>query len=369
MSVESSALLIGYYGQRNTGDDAFLVVTAWGVSRFLGGRRILAAASQVPHTYNVRIRPVLSDLRVIRRRNQMRLQAAAQASQIIVFGGGSLFHEGDQIEDWRRLLDLAGAGRHLALGVSFGPFIDTKAEKACARLIGKLDFISVRDRASIDIVRDLVPSANVALTFDLAPLLPMATGMELLTQSVSCRDGIGLALRDYDRFIGRDPATDRTRARIIAAALSLCAERGIFENLTIFDFNGHSVYGDFEIHRYVTTLLSPRIRVKHIPYSPDPAIAFQALNSVRGMIAMRMHAAVFAFCTRTPTLILSYQPKCIGWANMIGCPAEFIHDAHSLDVEELAHSIERLVSPSPAQPKLSVAEALRCAELSWRLAQ
>jgi len=106
-----AVLLAGYYGMRNSGDDALLAATAWGVRRYLRPRRIRATASRVPDIPGAQeIHPVLTVSRV-RGVNLLRTWFAALRSNQVLFGGGSVFHSMESLMRATWLLRLSGRGR------------------------------------------------------------------------------------------------------------------------------------------------------------------------------------------------------------------------------------------------------------------
>ena len=357
----NDALLIGYYGHRNTGDDAFVAVTAWGAQRFLGAQHMLATARHLPQCYQAPVRPLYWSERS--RLRELQDRWAAARSRRIVFGGGSNFHKAQRMEQLGQLLDRCHPGPHVAVGVSIGPFRDAAAEKACARLLGKLAFVGVRDQVSYERVRELAPQVRVELTFDLAVLLAQAAGQSPQPAPTE-RRGLGVALCNYERFVHGELEREPRRVAAIAEALRQVYRQDLVDEIVLIDFNGHPRYGDAAVHQALAAQLDG-LPVRRLSYCADPAAVLASLSRLRGVLAMRLHAAVFAYCAHTPCAILSYHEKCRAWADLTGHPAELVCDAAHPQAPELQAALQTLLSGQSPCPQLPVADAVGRALLNW----
>ncbi|MCX6343545.1 MAG: polysaccharide pyruvyl transferase family protein [Armatimonadetes bacterium] len=362
----SRAYIVGYFGMRNAGDDALLAVSAWGAKNYFGLDDIYISSSEVPATYNTEVCALFPRPRFrghARIANPLYEQLFLRKHAQIIYGGGSRFQHLKQIERQYHILEMAGQDKHCAVGVSIGPFRDLDSQKACARFLDKLAFVGVRDQASYIRAREIAPDANIVLTFDNAVLLPVSAGLSL-AGSDNKRRGIGVSICNYERFVGGDLKTEQGRIVKLADALRLCASSGDLDEVVLLDFNSHPHYGDFDVHLELKKLLGDVIRCEHVPYESDSAALMQRIAGLRGILAMRLHASVFAYCTSTPSVMLAYHDKCREWAKMIGLPTQSVFDAYSLDAEELAEGIRSMIGGN-FEPELDLAEAGRRSMLNW----
>lgn len=358
----SRALLIGYYGYSNTGDDAFLAVSAWGAAHVFGHHEMWATTRQPLTVCGYTIQPVYGRS-WFPRQNVLRAYWRASRVNQVIFGGGSNFHTRTYMDEWCRWLDLAGAGPHRAVGVSIGPFRDHDAEDACARLLSRLTFVGVRDAASYERAVKLAPGTTVEYTFDLAPLLPLAA-QATIPAGTQERRGLGIALCNYERFIDGDIAGEMRRVEQVAAAIQRAAQRGRLDELVLIDFNGDARGGDHQVHCALIDLLGGVIPVRHVCYVLDPMQAMNTIAGLRGIIAMRLHAAVFAYVTETPALLLAYHEKCHEWARTVGADTSLIFNAFHLESEALATGIHQMFS-AYTRPKLPLFQAQQRALRNW----
>ena len=357
--------LVGYYGRRNTGDDTFLTVSAWGARRYLGCDEIYAVAGVLPNTHGIQVRPVHFTTQ-LSTYDRIREWWSYSRAGSIVFGGGSNFHTRAYMEGVSRKLELSRLARRstvrAAVGVSIGPFRDARAETACAKLLNKLTFVGVRDRASYKRAMEIAPDARVELTFDLAPLLPVVTNVDVGEISRSS-NSLGVAMCNYERFVGGRVQDEERRIRIVAE--SIRNNVGLVDEVVLFDFNGHEYFGDASVSNALAELLQGAIPVRHFRYEADPVSMLRGIAGLRGMIAMRMHAAVFAFCSRTPFVLLAYHEKCREFGNMIGFPSELTFDASHLEVDAITRGIELILDGNGPLSLLPVETATENALRNW----
>ena len=363
----SRILLSGWYGMNNSGDDALLAVTAWGAHRFLNAVTLRATASLIPSfPGSDALIPILVPIARFKGENRLRHLGAALLSNGVIFGGGSVFHSADDMKRQIDLLRFSGSGPRAALGVSVGPFRDTNAERVCAHLLKRLDFVGLRDQESFDLVRSIVPGVRSEKTFDLAPLLARVIAETKKGSADKPRRGIGIALCDFERFTGGDIGKEFTRrANMVKMINQLDPE--LVGEIVFIDFNGNALYGDRDVHREIASKISPYFKIRHLPYSPDPGHVLETVAGLRVMIAMRLHAAIFGFMARTPTMLLSYHDKCKGWASQIGLPIRYFHDAADFDAATLAGCVTDGLQDSFEEPDMSFekAEAMSLMNWSW----
>jgi polysaccharide pyruvyl transferase WcaK-like protein len=361
-------LLSGYYGMHNTGDDALLAVAAWGVRQFLAPDRIFVNVACPPEFKGAEyLTPIYSPEQRFKYENRLRGYGAALISKSVVYGGGSLFHTSSGIRSNINQLRLAGKGPHYAVGVGLGPFRTGEDERTCAEFLRRLEFIGLRDQESFDIAQSIAPGVRSEKTFDLAPLLLRAVGLSIDNPGFTDgRKGIGFSLCDYERFLHGDVSREAARRDKLIDALRLL-DPAAFEELVFIDFNGHPFYGDGKLHEEIAGQLGNRFKIRHVPYCPNPIKMLREIASLRIIVAMRLHAAVFGYLAQTPTIMLSYHPKCDGWASDIGLPQEYVFDSVEFDPEQLVQCISNTLSKPEQGIKLPVAEAERMALKNWKM--
>lgn len=330
---KNDIFICGYYGMKNSGDDALLLAAAWGARQYFE-TKTMAINSPIPIRLNGlgKQPPVLLARQKFIGQNRLLQYLASVKSNHIVFGGGSVFHSSRDINIFRHMMMLAGAGPHRAIGVSLGPFKNLRAEIACKKFLNECDFIGVRDQQSVDIAQAIAPNASVALTFDLAPLLLEIPYQGGFVEPLP-RRGIGVALCPNERLFGNAEAESK-RIKALAKSLNTtCQQTG--EPLYLIDFNGHDEFGDSPVHDELRALISNKIPVFRITYDSNPLRLLNRLRGLKAMVAMRLHASVFAFLANTPVISLNYHSKCTGWCEQVGMKKSYQIDADFIDSDYL----------------------------------
>lgn len=352
----------------NTGDDALLAATFMGVKNYLRPEHICATATQIPNIVGGElVAPLFSVKPRFRGENGLRAYFGALRSNCIVFGGGSVFHSSSYLRKAMNFLKFAGKGPHAAVGVGLGPFADKASEQNCAELLKHFQFVGLRDRQSYEIAKIMAPSTRCEKTFDLAPmLLRSIRGQGITPQktSISPRKGVGLALCDYERYVGGNRICEQTRRKKIKIFLDQL-DPSLVDEIVLLDFNGHSYYGDSDLHQEIGRHVNGRFKVIHKHYDSNPLNVLTVIKGLEVIVAMRLHAAIFGYLTMTPTALLSYHPKCLGWAEDVGIDKECIYDSVDFDPAQLAAFVKNAISGQVEMPLLPLEEAEKLAFNNW----
>ena len=180
---------------------------------------------------------------------------------------------------------------------------------------------------------------------------------------------LGVSLCNYERFVGGNVERERRRVDEVADALCQVAKQGLIDEVLVFDFNGHPEKGDASVGSCLVSLLSRAVRTRHVGYAADPMHAMEEIGQVDAMVAMRMHAAVFAYCQERPTLLIAYHEKCHAWAAMIGMDRRLVIDTSNLSRASLAAAIQGMVTHEYESPRLAVADAMDASRRNWNWPQ
>jgi polysaccharide pyruvyl transferase WcaK-like protein len=357
-------LLRGYYGFQNSGDDALLAASAFGVRRAYGTPISVAAlASTIPEfPGSDSVGAAMPLAPRVRGEGRARLLWEAIRCDAVAFGGGSVFHARAGLERFEPMLRIAGRGPHLAAGVSIGPFRAATEERTCARILRRLAFIGLRDAESAQVAKALAPAVESKLTFDLAPLLKV---LDDAPAHVEQRRGIGLALCDHERFTNGDMRCEAARRARVHELLRIL-DRDLVDEIVLVDFNGHPERGDARLHSEIELMARALgFRTRHIPYEAKPLAVLRTISRLRAVLAMRLHAAVFGYLTQTPTIVLSYHPKCLGWAQQVGVADRLVHDSVEFDPRGLADTVARVLRGDHPEPSLPITAAVERALLNF----
>ncbi len=360
----TDAYIVGYYGMQNSGDDALMYATAWGANKYLScdHNKIGLYGDHNRHT------PATQQLNLNFKQsfpgqNRLAHYKAAIKSKRIIFGGGAVLHSTTDINLKRHLMSLASPEKSRAVGVSIGPFQSVAAEKACARFLNECAFVGVRDANSLAIANSIAPQAKVEKTFDLAPLLLCANKF---VQPSTPRKGIALALCSVaiDPMGKIDLVAEQQRLNQLCQLITtLYNNTG--EAITLIEFNGHSVLGDWVINNAIKARLSNKIPLIIKPYNPNPFAVMNDLASYKALISMRLHGSILGYLAKTPVLSINYHQKCAGWCQQIGLAESYQLNIAEQQISQLIEPLEQGLTQGFIAPKLPVSVALNKALLNW----
>ncbi len=367
MLKKYDAYLVGYYGMSNSGDDALMYATAWAAKHLTGFNNTKVGL------YGDYTRETKCDHKLALKFNQMfpgqnRLlhYKTALQSERIIFGGGSVLHSETDINLKRQLMSLSSPKKSLAVGVGIGPFNSIAAEKSCAKFLNECGYIGVRDNESLAIAQSIAPRANVKKTFDLAPLL-LLNSKRYQPQNKE-RKGIALTLCSVaTNSMGETDKASEERRFVQFAELitNLYVKTG--EPITLIEFNGHSILGDWKINNNIFSKLNKNIPINIKKYDPNPIALLENLASYKAILSMRLHGSILGYLANTPVLSINYHSKCKGWCDEIGMPKEYQINLSELNVESIVNKITQGLSSEFRQPTLSLDAALQNSLSNWSI--
>jgi polysaccharide pyruvyl transferase CsaB len=322
-SRRQKALLMGYYGVGNLGDEMMLVCLKEWLERQGFALTVLserpAEVSQscgLPAIENV---PLLGEWSWRRSWLQGRAWAvlrALAASDVLIVGGGDLIR--DQL-GWRtffftmeKLIAAILMGKKVCVvnaGISkpstrYGRAILKWALQRCQRII-------VRDAQSERVCRDLGAAERVSLAPDIALTLPdvLAKRERATGRSRHMNPYVLVCLRrNPDAF----HSYELNEQRILALARSLdnLIER---HNVDIVFLPMHATSpngrGDAMRHGQVARAMAHGERVHLRTWTPDLNEVCSWIRNARLVVAMRLHAAVLAYSFGRPCALMPYDRK------------------------------------------------------------
>lgn len=317
--MERAVLVVGYYGFGNTGDEAILSALVRGLRRRLPSVRLVAASGDPGQTRQ------RHGIEAIPWRDPLSLSEAVRSSDLVVIGGGGLFQDYGGVEAGTLLTPKHGgvtfyagpavlaalAKKPVALhGLGFGPLESADARRIVGAVAGGAVRASVRDEASRALLGELgVSGDRIAVTADPAFLLSsehvrpedVLIGMGLEPRAPI----VGVALRPWSR--GADPAAWEPA---VAAALDAFVERtGATLLFVPFEKSPWTDDDDFALASRVRRRLAHGDRAAVLSGLLAPQDTASLLAGCDLVVAMRLHAALFAVSGGAPCVAIAYDPK------------------------------------------------------------
>jgi polysaccharide pyruvyl transferase WcaK-like protein len=366
-------LVIGYYGMRNAGDNAFCVVLDWALRRYWGARRCTFAT---PPIVDLPADRCGLDARWYRSRSVLdrtgrvvNKAALLRRSSMIVYGGGSVFRQMGPVSEKRVFSWWSSVTRHpvAAVGVSIGPFVSDAARRRLSSVLRRMEYVSVRDLASAHRLRELGFRGRLARAGDLAGLLPAALGEPIPAHRpgpAGERARLGVTLLGTDTQLG-GPAALRREDVLIDAVVGLVRSQPI--DVTIFEFNSHPVWGDRRPSERLRAALAGHCAVRVVGADEGVPAVWDAMKDCDAGLHMRMHGAVFAYLAGVPFALVPYQAKCDDLLAEIGQPESRRLPRIPEDGASVGAVVLNLIG-SGASPALPREEFVHRAESNFTLA-
>lgn len=329
-NITHQFFVFGYYGWKNTGDDAMLY-TILRELHTLYPKKIIAVLARVPVKISEEDRGLVKFVRPV----PHAIFREILNSSVFIIGGGT------HIEDYgtRKIRPLKNILRIFIftvlaklfrkeiyfLGIGIGP-ISTIWERLLLKTICQLtNFISVRDKISYEILKTLGVGAKSRLAFDPSALLePLSDNDTTFASEANNNKILGLSILPVFKIYNCNRKRDILLAQEIAKGINKWMEEDPQVAVNLFIFKGKSKDDDVAFTKLLQGLLKLVERVKLVPFEPDPRKRLYQVSQCHYFIGMRFHSSLFAYLSSIPMLMIDYHPKCRALAEYIGLPKHAI---------------------------------------------
>jgi polysaccharide pyruvyl transferase CsaB len=345
--------LVGYYGFGNVGDEAVLsTMLAEFRARRPNARIVVASGDPARTTAAHGVEAVAwNDMAAIHR--------AVQVCDLVLIGGGGLFHDYWGIDPDTFLTDghwgiayYAGPallaalyGKRLMLyAVGVGPLHSAHGMRLTRLAAQAAHAITVRDAGSRAILESIgIPGNRVRITDDPGFAFHPSTVSDLpsaLPRGFPLkRPVLGAALRHWSVGVHPD-----FLERELASALDIFLDR-TGGSVVLVPFQNLS--GERENDRATATRILEQMRLRERAAITDgqatPDRAYAALQQCDAVLGMRLHALIFAAAAGVPAVPLSYDPTIDGIVGQLGL-APFACDVKSVHASHLATELVEALS-------------------------
>lgn len=296
-------LLLGYFGFDNSGDDAILKAMVDRIKSLHKDVEITALSKDPEKTtkeYNISS---------INRFSMKEVFKGIKETDVFVFGGGSLLQDITSSRSLYYYLTLLRVAKFykkpifvFANGV--GPINKKRNRRATKNMLNSVDFITLRDKSSYNFVKAIgVTNPNIKVTAD--PVFLLDSSSDEVADNILKEHGIelsentiGISIRSWDKSPN------------LAREIAKFCDKLIGEDLDILIVPMHYPY-DVEYSESIKILSkNKRIHILDKKYKVEDIIAI--LKKCKLVLAMRLHALIYAAKANVPILGLIYDPKVTG---------------------------------------------------------
>ncbi|MFC7150179.1 polysaccharide pyruvyl transferase CsaB [Cohnella cellulosilytica] len=328
-------MLSGYYGFKNSGDEAVL-------------KSILAALEEAADAAGAKVEPIVLSgdpewtarqygVEAVPRMKLAEVRRALKASDGLISGGGSLLQDATglgSIPYYLGIMELARwCGKPtFVYAQGIGPVNRAMFKPLIARAFKRARYVSVRDEESAALLRGYgVSASRVEVVPD--PVMGLPPGGNGADDEGGADGGDTLPVVGVSVRFWRSDRADLDRA---AAALEALAARGVRARLRFLPFHRGA---DEDASRYVMERLAragafSERELELAPAHDDPQRMLREVGRCALLIGMRLHSLIYAANREVPLLGISYDPKIDQFLQRLGEQA--IGSTEALDAEAAA---------------------------------
>lgn len=303
--------ILGYYGYKNSGDEAILR------SIIDSLRNIDSELSFIVFSRKPRETKKMYLVDSVNRFNLIKVFRRLKVSRLFLAGGGSLIQDNTSTRSIWYYLTVLNMAKKLSTKTmlfanGIGPIKRTFNRHFAGKTLNDLQAISLRDSESFNEIKAMgIKNPNIYVTSDPAILLEPACkdDVDKLMKSEgipSNKPLIGFSIRKW---------ADSSYLKQIAEVADHCVE----------NFDAHPVFipmqypGDYEISQAIRNRMEHPSSIVTKIYTPGLLLGLTGRFEL--MVGMRLHSVIYAANQCIPLLGLVYEPKVGAFLKEIGQPS------------------------------------------------
>ena len=307
-------VISGYYGFDNCGDEAVLLAMTRCLKKLRPDIRIVVLSNNPKKTRE------LYSVEAVNRWNPLYVALHLLSCQLVLSGGGSLLQDVTSTKSLRYYLAVINIAvmlgkRVMIYSQGIGPLDTERNRKSVSQVLNRCHTITVRDKRSEELLRELGVRQDIQVTCDpvmaLSPEDIVSSGIADEASGISVLESTFEARKPLVMAVVRQWKDDRHNAPVAEFLDTLV--KGGWEVLLVPAHYPNDMEALDKIVRFMTE--QPR----RLDYCVT-ACEFLALSAQAKMVfSMRLHGLICAFAAGTPMLGLSYDPKVDAFMEQAGC--------------------------------------------------
>lgn len=315
----SDILISGYYGFKNSGDDALLLAILQELKKQNPNIKTAVLSKSPKETSR------FYDTEAVDRLNPFSVIFNIIKTKMLISGGGTLIQDRTSTKSLMYYLFIIRCARFFGKKImlyanGIGPLENKKNRKITAKILNKVDLISLRDEDSEKELRALgVNKPRIEVTADPAFCLECekkkSNDKKKACISVRDRQGIG-----------------KEFAETIAAAADYLTEKYGYEVV----FLPMQPAKDLKLSEEIRSLMKNKSSC--IKESLKPTEMLSVVSEADLCMGMRLHSLIYAASNALPIIGLVYDPKIVGFMEYIG--QKLYADVQSVTFEDLKRMID-----------------------------
>lgn len=361
---KTDILFTGFYGHKNTGDDAFIEVAEWGARKFWNksNNRFLAIGKNLPNT----IIPSKGYPITIPKTYSLQSNLLLNNTDYLISAGGSTIHSKLPKNNYKskaiKRKENGGAIKIGGIGVSIGPFKSVEDEKAVEEYLKSIDFLAVRDKASFEYVSSLDLPYQPINAFDLAALLPDIYTFNTDLKRVNKVKNIGVSVCPYESIQPNMNSADEKKRNEMTIALLKEIDKKEQVHFKFYVINGNPKIGDYKLTLETINKVSPK-SFEIVEYSKNTQKVWESIANCDFVISTRLHAAIFACFSNTPFMLNEYHRKCGDFLENVGYDSGYRLYDSEFDLKEKGNQIITIINDNKTYVAPSKIEEMKALAL------
>ncbi len=326
MNSSPQILLSGYYGFHNLGDEAILTAIVGSLRQEMPGCRIVALSADPTATREAH------GIDAVPRMDFKAMWRTLRESDLLLSGGGSLFQDATSVRSLLYYLGVVWLALRakkpvMVYAQGIGPLTRRSSRALTRFVLNRVHLITLRDEESAQELAQLgVTRPRIVVTadptFTLQPASSERANEILKKAGASSSSRMGVALRRWRDWFETEENVER-----VARALGEIGKLGNWEIVFLplqFPFDAELAQKMARRIRRGGRLCQPI--VVNEPLRPDEMLA--VIGRMDMLLAMRLHALIFAAAMNVPMVGIVYDPKVERFLRRVGSAAcEGLHEA------------------------------------------
>ena len=328
--MAKKVLFSGYYGFDNSGDDAILHAIVNDI------RAIDPTIQLNVLSYDPARTRRLYNVNATQRFHYGSVKKALKSADLLISGGGSLLQDETSSRSLYYYLGVMALAKRMKKKIyvyanGVGPIHKTVNRKLTAKVLNGVDFITLRDDDSLEVLRDIgVTKPEMEVTAD--PVYGIEGIGEGAARALLREERIpvdrrfmGVAVRQWKKA----PALAKKMAYVADRVYEECGIDTLFTPL-------HYP----EDKHFADSIKAAMVHKEH-GHVLAGNYAVEEMEGIIGlcdvMIAMRLHALIYAVTSKTPVVGVVYDPKVKSQLEALGIPSDI--EAEGMDEKKLLNAV------------------------------
>ncbi len=311
------AIVSGYYGFRNIGDEALLMSIINDLKKFKPDIRLLVL-SKVPYGTSKDY-----DVDSISRVHMRGIFQAMKKSRAFIYGGGNLLQDTTHTRSLIFYLSCVWLAKKLNLKVMFyangiGPLKKRLNRVLTKKIMNQVDVITLRERLSFEELRQMeIGRPRIMLTADAALTATdfkdgFDTGVVELLGLKNDKPLLGISLRKYP---GHEKIEHEKYESVIAQTIDHMVQK----------YGLHPVFFPMQHPEDIPILENVSVKMREkstiVREKLNVCQTYDLISKMDMVLGMRLHSLVFSAVATVPMVGLVYDPKIQGFLDYIDQPS------------------------------------------------